>query len=99
MQGVKEEEVPVEVRIPTVFRKFTDQRASVELSPGTVGDLIGELERRYPGLRDQLRTDGGELHRFVNVYLNDEDVRYLNKLETQVSEGDTVSLLPSVAGG
>lgn len=89
----------VEVRIPTVFRKFTDGESSVELEPGTIADLVEQLERHYPGMRGQLLTEDGELHRFVNVYVNDEDARYLEKLETNVSEGDTVSLLPSVAGG
>jgi molybdopterin synthase sulfur carrier subunit len=91
--------VAVEVRIPTVFRKFTGQQAVVEERPGTVGDLIDRLDARYPGLRGQLLANDGQLHRFVNVYVNDEDVRYLGRLETPVAEGDTVSLLPSVAGG
>lgn len=89
----------VRVRIPTVFRKLTAGESSVEVAPGTLRGLIGELEDRYPGFSSQLLTEHGELHRFVNVYLNDEDVRYLDKLETPTSEGDTVSLLPSVAGG
>jgi MoaD family protein len=91
--------VTVEVRIPTVFRKFTDQKATTELEPGTIGDLVDQLEAKYPGMRSQLLTEQGELHRFINIYLNDEDVRYLDKLETKTSEGDVVSLLPSVAGG
>jgi molybdopterin converting factor small subunit len=91
--------VAVEVRIPTVFRKFTDQQGVVEVPPGTIADLVESLEGRYPGLKSQLLTDKGQLHRFVNVYLNDEDVRYLDDLDTRVAEGDTVSLLPSVAGG
>ncbi len=91
--------MPVEVKIPTVFRKFTDQRASVEVEPGSIGEVIQRLDERYPGLRNQLLTGEGELHRFVNVYVNDEDVRYLDKLDTKASEGDTVALLPSVAGG
>lgn len=89
----------VEVRIPTVFRKFTDGESVVEVKPGTISDLVDQLENRYPGIRSQLLTDNGELHRFVNVYVNDEDARYLDKLGTKVDEGDTVSLLPSVAGG
>ncbi|MDQ3955317.1 MAG: MoaD/ThiS family protein [Actinomycetota bacterium] len=89
----------VEVKIPTVFRKFTDQRSTVEVHPGTVGDVIDQLDKRFPGFRGQLITDAGELHRFINVYLNDEDVRYLEKLDTKADEGDTISLLPSVAGG
>lgn len=89
----------VEVRIPTVFRKFTGGQGVVELAPGTVGDLIGQLEDRYPEMRGQLVTEDGRLHRFINVYVNDEDVRYLDKLDTKASEGDIVALLPSVAGG
>ena len=91
--------MPIEVKIPTVFRKFTNNESTVQLDPGTIGDLIDQLESRYPEIRGQLMTDEGELHRFVNVYVNDEDARYLEKLDTKVTEGDTVSLLPSVAGG
>jgi molybdopterin synthase sulfur carrier subunit len=91
--------VAVEVRIPTVLRKFTRGDAVVELEPGTIADLIDQLESRYPGMKQQLMTDRGDLHRFVNVYVNDEDARYLEKLDTKVSEGDKVALLPSVAGG
>ncbi|MGH2817673.1 MAG: ubiquitin-like small modifier protein 1 [Actinomycetota bacterium] len=89
----------VEVRIPTVFRKFTEGDAVIELEPGTVADIIDQLDDRYPGMKQQLMTDQGELHRFVNVYVNDEDARYLEKLDTKVAEGDKVALLPSVAGG
>lgn len=89
----------VEVRIPTVFRRFTGEAAVVEVAPGTIADVIEQLDRQHPGFKAQLLTGEGELHRFVNVYVNDEDARYLDKLQTQVSEGDTVSLLPSVAGG
>ena len=89
----------VEVRIPTVFRKFTDGSSSVELQAGTISDLVDQLEARHPGIREQLLTPDGQLHRFVNVYVNDEDARYLDKLDTKVADGDTVSLLPSVAGG
>ena len=89
----------VEVRIPTVFRKFTEGNSSVEVEPGTIADLVEQLEARHPGMREQLLTPDGQLHRFVNVYVNDEDARYLDKLDTKVADGDTVSLLPSVAGG
>ena len=89
----------VEVRIPTVFRRFTDNSSTVELDAGTIANLIAQLEMRFPALAGQIRTEDGELHRFVNIYLNDEDVRYLEKLETKAADGDTVSLLPSVAGG
>ncbi|MFN2390072.1 MAG: MoaD family protein [Actinomycetota bacterium] len=89
----------IQVRIPTVFRKFTDGRSVVEAEPGTLHGIIQQLEARYPGMQGQLLTDDGGLHRFVNIYVNDEDARYLDKLDTRVSDGDTVSLLPSVAGG
>jgi MoaD family protein len=89
----------VTVKIPTVFRKFTNNESSTEVAPGSIADVIDELESRYPGLQEQLLTSDGELHRFVNVYVNDEDARYLEKLDTKVGEGDTVSILPSVAGG
>ena len=89
----------VEVRIPTVFRKFTAGESVVELQPGTIADLIEELDQQYPGMKRQLIANEGQLHRFVNVYVNDEDARYLDRLDTKVSEGDVVSVLPSVAGG
>jgi MoaD family protein len=91
--------VAVEVRIPTVFRRFTGGESSVELEPGTVSNLIEQLEQRYPGMGEQILTPEGDLHRFINIYVNDEDARYLEKLDTKVTDGDTVSLLPSVAGG
>jgi MoaD family protein len=97
--GRKEGALSVEVRIPTVFRKFTGDRSVIEVEPGTISQVIDQLETQHPGFKEQLMTDAGELHRFVNIYVNDEDARYLDKLDTKVTEGDTVSLLPSVAGG
>ena len=91
--------MPVVVRIPTVFRKFTDGEPLVMLESGTIRDLVQQLEAKHPGIAEQLLTPEGELHRFVNVYVNDEDARYLDKLDTKVADGETVSLLPSVAGG
>jgi sulfur-carrier protein len=91
--------VAVEVRIPTVFRKFTNNDATASVDEGTIGELIDQLGERYPGFKEQVLTEAGELHRYVNVYVNDEDARYLDKLDTKVTEGDVVSLLPSVAGG
>lgn len=91
--------MPVEVRIPTVFRKFTGDSSVIEVEPGTIAHVIDQLDDMHPGLKEQLMGDDGELHRFVNVYVNDEDARYLQKLDTEVRSGDTVSLLPSVAGG
>ena len=91
--------MPVEVRIPTVFRKFTGNESVVSVEGSTIGELLEQIEARYPGFKEQIMSEDGQLHRFVNVYVNDEDARYLDKLDTKVAEGDTVSILPSVAGG
>lgn len=89
----------VEVRVPTVLRDHTKGEKSVSASGATIAELIDDLEARYPGLRERMVTESGELQRFINVYLNDEDVRYLGALRTPVSDGDVLSILPAVAGG
>jgi sulfur-carrier protein len=91
--------VPVEVRLPTLLRPHADGAASVSASGATVGDVFADLAARYPGLSDQLVDESGNIHKFVNVYRNDDDVRYLDQLETKVTDGDVVSILPAVAGG
>jgi len=88
----------IEVRIPTILRTYTDGAKQVEGTGSTLDELITDLEQRHGGLRDRLVDDGG-LRRFVNVYLNDEDVRFLGGLDTPVRDGDTVTVLPAVAGG
>lgn len=88
----------VQVTIPTILRSYTDGAKSVDASGTTLDELIADLEARHPGLRSRLVEDG-ELRRFVNVYLNDEDVRFTGGLTTPVSDGDTVTVLPAVAGG
>jgi sulfur-carrier protein len=88
----------IEVRIPTILRTYTDGAKQVEGTGSTLDELFTDLEKRHGGLRDRL-VDGGGLRRFVNVYLNDEDVRFLAGLETPVKDGDTVTVLPAVAGG
>jgi molybdopterin converting factor small subunit len=88
----------IEVRIPTILRTYTGGAKSVEGSGSTLGELLINLDAEHDGLRDRL-VDGENLRRFVNVYLNDEDVRFLGGLETPVSDGDTVTVLPAVAGG
>lgn len=93
-------QVPVEVRLPTVLRPFAAGQSSVDSDGATLGDVLDDLCRRFPPMADQLRGDGdADLPRFVNVYVNDEDVRYLDSLATQVGDGDVVSILPAVAGG
>jgi sulfur-carrier protein len=88
----------IEVRIPTILRTYTGGEKSVEGSGATLGELLADLDGRYDGLRGRLVDDAG-LRRFVNVYLNDEDVRFLGGLAAPVSDGDTVTVLPAVAGG
>ncbi len=88
----------IEVRIPTILRSYTDGAKVVEGKGDTLADLIGDLDSRYAGLSDRLITDGA-LHRFVNVYVNDEDVRFTGGLGTVLSDGDSVTILPAVAGG
>ena len=89
----------IEVRIPTILRTYTDGSKAVEGKGDTLSDLLDDLDSRHPGLRARLVTEDGALHRFVNVYVNDEDVRFLGGLETSLSDGDSVTVLPAVAGG
>ena len=89
----------VTVKIPTILRRHVGGAAEVEGTGGNIRDLLQDLEQRYPGITGGILTDEGGLHRFVNLYVNGEDVRYLGALETEVNEGDTVSILPAVAGG
>jgi molybdopterin converting factor small subunit len=90
--------MPVEVRIPTILRTYTDDRKSVEASGSSLSALIDDLEVNHPGLKGRL-IENGDLRRFVNVYVNDEDVRFLGGLEAPVADGDQVVVLPAVAGG
>ena len=89
----------VDVRLPTVLRSQAGGQSTVAVEGATIGEVIGSLVSRFPGMAGQLLNDDGTLHRFVNVYVNDDDVRYLGKLETPVESGDVVSILPAVAGG
>lgn len=87
------------INIPTPLRPFTDKKESVEVSGATVGELLSDLTKKYEGLRKHLYADDGRLRNFVNVYLNDEDIRYLQREQTPVKPGDSLSIVPSVAGG
>jgi adenylyltransferase/sulfurtransferase len=91
--------MPNIINIPTPLRPFTDKKESVEVSGATVGELLSDLTTRYEGLRKHLYADNGRLRNFVTVYLNDEDIRYLQREATPVKAGDTLSIVPSVAGG
>jgi sulfur-carrier protein len=89
----------IDVRIPTILRSYTGGEKAVSGAGDTIADLLTDLDSRHPGLRGRLITAEGTLHRFVNVYVNDEDVRFLGSLDAKVTEGDTVTILPAVAGG
>jgi molybdopterin converting factor small subunit len=91
--------VTVEVRLPTLLRPAVGGHASVSIDGATVGDVLRALIAENPSLMGQVLTEDGSLHRFVNVYVNDDDVRYLDKLDTKLGEADVVSILPAVAGG
>ena len=91
--------MPVQVRIPTPLRKLTHDEEVVETSAETVGDAITDLESRYPGLQERLLDDDGQVRRFVNVYVNEEDIRFLQEKETLLKDGDEVSIIPAIAGG
>jgi molybdopterin synthase sulfur carrier subunit len=91
--------VTIEVKVPTIMRTSTGGQAVVSSEEGTLREVLKDLESRYPGLTRNVVTEDGGLHRFVNVYVNDEDVRYLGALETELNDGDVVSILPAVAGG
>ena len=89
----------VQVKLPTILRKHAGGEPRVDAEGSTLRELLADLEAHYPGITKNVVTEDGALHRFVNVYVNDEDVRYLGSLETAVVQGDTVSILPAVAGG
>ena len=89
----------VKVMIPTPLRQFTSKQSSIECNPGTVGEALGNLTSTYSELRKHLFTDEGKIRSFVNVYLNDEDIRFLEKESTKTKDGDTISIVPSIAGG
>lgn len=85
--------------IPTPLRRYTDGQSLIEVSGGSVASALDSLLQRYPVLKKQLYTEDGRLRSFVNVYLNDEDIRYLQQTDTTVKPGDTISIVPSIAGG
>ncbi len=91
--------MPVKVLIPTPLRSYTEQQPAMSLAGTTVGDVLSELTTRYPSLYRHLYNDDGKLRSYVNVYVNGQDIRYLQKEQTRVEENDTVSIIPSIAGG
>ncbi len=91
--------MPVTVRIPTPLRAATKGNADVQAKGDTVEDVIGDLERQFPGLRERLVDDAGELRRFINIYVNQEDIRFLDNKATALKDGDEVAIVPAIAGG
>ena len=91
--------MPIQVLIPTPLQKFTNDEASVALDATSVDGLIDALDGRYPGLKGRLCDEAGKLRRFLNVYVNSEDIRFLENQTTPLKDGDEVSIVPAVAGG
>ncbi len=89
----------VEVRLPTVLRSHAGGASVVTVDGATIGDVLGKLVAEYPGLAGQVVQPDGTLHKFVNIYVNDDDVRYLQGVDTPVPDGSEISILPAVAGG
>lgn len=88
----------IKVRIPTPLQKLTNGKAEVECSAKNVLELVDALEKDYPGMKERL-SDGGKIRRFINIYVNEEDIRFASKEETGLKDGDSVSIVPAIAGG
>ncbi len=91
--------MPIKVRIPTPLRKLTNGSDEVTAAGKNVAEIIEDLEKNYPGLKERICEGDGKLRRFVNIYLNDEDIRFKNNLETELKENDELSIIPAIAGG
>lgn len=91
--------MPIQVRIPTPLRKFTGGAESVSASGATVAAIVQDVESRHPGLKERICDDAGKVRRFVNLYVNGEDIRFLSSLDTPVKDGDEISIVPAIAGG
>lgn len=89
----------VKVRIPTPLRKLTGDNEEVSVNGSNIKEVIDDLEKNYPGIKERICDEGGALRRFVNFYLNDEDIRFKDNLETALSDGDELSIIPAIAGG
>ena len=90
--------MPVKVRIPTPLQRLTQGKEEVEGVPGTIMDLIQDLDKKFPGIGERI-SEGGKIRRFVNIYVNEEDIRFLKAEQTPVKEGDEISIVPAIAGG
>jgi len=91
--------MPVQVRIPTPLRKFTRNSEEVSAEGTTVGVVVDDLERQFAGIKEKVCDDQGQIRRFVNIYVNGDDIRFLNNLDTSLNDGDELSIVPAIAGG
>jgi len=89
----------IKVRIPTPLQKITQNKAEVELSGSNIRELIDDLERNFPGIKERICDEKGNIRRFINIYVNEEDVRFLKQDQTSLKDGDEVSIIPAIAGG
>ncbi|RMH02411.1 MAG: MoaD/ThiS family protein [Aquificota bacterium] len=89
----------VTVRVPTPLRRLTNGQGELQVEAKTIREAIENLEKQYPGFKERLLDEKGEVRRFVNLYLNDEDIRFLKGLDTELKEGDVISIVPAIAGG
>src|SRR5207249_5953078 len=95
----QEEPMPAKGRIPAPLRKLTQDQAVVEVNGTTVQELLGSLEKQYPGLKERICDESGQIRRFVNIFVNGEDIRFLAHLDTPLKAGDELSIVPAIAGG
>ncbi|MDE0204565.1 MAG: MoaD/ThiS family protein [Candidatus Tectomicrobia bacterium] len=91
--------MPVVVRIPTPLQKFTQNQSEVQVGGATIDGVVGELDAQFPGIRERLCDDSGAIRKFINFYLNDEDIRFMDGEKTVVQDGDEVAIIPAIAGG
>ena len=91
--------MPIKVRIPTPLQKLTNDQEEIDVRASSIRELIEALEKNYPGIKNRICDESGNIRRFVNIFLNDEDIRFLEKETTSLKEGDVVSIIPAIAGG
>ena len=89
----------IKVRIPTPLQKLTGGQAEIQAGAASVSELVSELEKKFPGIRERLCDETGKIRRFVNIYLNEEDIRFIEQEKTKLKDGDEVSIVPAIAGG
>ena len=89
----------VTVHVPTPLRKLTDNQAELQIEAGTVGELVDNLESAHPGMKEKLLDESGEIRRYVNIFINDEDIRFLDGKGSELKDADSVSIVPAIAGG